>query len=290
MTEAQSDQHYDALLQACTSSDLPILKSLLDNPSVAEVALASPVKSFGLTTRPKLNLSDLLESAAKTGHSDIVEYLLAFAQRNNMPHDEVTDRNSTAAAIEGVNSLEVFRVFVKVWPGSASLDMGHIIDPLSYSIAKRQVELVKFLLDNGVDPNKACAAYKGPGHYLRTSVRRSTNLEDLEALLQHGAQIKHSGAIREAALLGRVDALELLLNYGADINERLPADVGFLERNKRDQHASQTPLHIAVLKNQVDVVGRLLDHEADARIKDLQGRTAEMIARDLGKDELISLY
>ena len=290
MTEAQSDQHYDALLEACTSNDLPRLQFLLDEPSVAEVALASPVKPSGLTTRPILNLSDLLESAAKAGHSDITEHLLAFAQRNNIAYEKVINRGITAAAIEGVNSLDVFRVFVKVWQESASLYMGHIIDPLSYSIAKRQVELVKFLLQNGVDPNRACATYKGPGFYLRTSVRRSTNLEDTEALLQHGAQIKHSGAIREAARLGRVDALQLLLKYGADINERLPKDVGFLERKTRDQYASETPLHAAVLNNQVDVTRWLLSHGADAGIEDLQGRTAGMIARDLGKDDMVGLF
>lgn len=290
MTESHSDQHYDALLEACTSNDLPRLKSLLDNPSVAEVALASPVKPFGLIKIPILNLSDMLKGAAKAGHSDIVEHLLAFAQRNNIAYDKVIDRCVTAAAIEGVNSLEVFRVFVKVWPGSASLDMGHINDPLSYSIAKRKVELVKFLLDNGVDPNLACAAYRGPGYYLRMSVSISTNLVDTEALLQHGAQIKHSGAIREAAGSGRVDALELLLKYGADIDERLPKDVGFLERKKRDQHASETPLHVAVLKNQVDVTRWLLNHGADTGVLDLQGRTAELIARESGEDDMIGLF
>ena len=112
----------------------------------------------------------------------------------------------------------------------------------------------------------------------------------MEALLQHRAQIKHSGAIREAARSGRVDALERLLKSGADINERLPKDVGFLERNKRDQHASETPLHVAVLNNQVDVTRWLLNHGAEAGIKDLQGRTAEMIARDLGEEDMICLF
>ena len=287
MTEAQSDQQYNALLEACTSNDLSRFESLLDDASIAEVALASPVKPCGLTTRPILNLSDFLEGAAKAGHSDIVEKVLAFAQRNNIAYDKLIDRCSAVAAIEGTNSLEVFRVFVKVWPESAKLDMGLTQDPLSYSIAKRQVELVKLLLDNGADPNRACAAYKGPGYYLRMSVRVSTNLEDMEALLQHGAQIKHSGAIQEAARLGRVDALQLLLNYGADVNERLPKDVGFLERKKRYQHASETPLHVAVLNNKVEIMRWLLTHGADAGIEDLQGRTAEMIARDLGKDEMI---
>jgi ankyrin repeat protein len=245
---------------------------------------------LGLITLPILNLSDFLEGAARVGHSDIVEHLLAFAQRNNIAYNKLIHRHSAVAAIDGPNSLEVFRVFVKAWPESAKLEMGLLNDPLSYSIAHRKAELVKFLLDNGADPNLRCTSYRGPGYYLRESVITSTNLVDTEALLQHGAQIKHSGAIREAAKSGRVKALELLLKYGGDIDERLPKDVGFLERKKRDQHASETPLHVAVLNNQVDVTRWLLNHGADTEVLDLQGRTAELIALESGKKDIIGLF
>ncbi|KAH7379493.1 hypothetical protein BKA66DRAFT_377789, partial [Pyrenochaeta sp. MPI-SDFR-AT-0127] len=67
------------------------------------------------------------------------------------------------------------------------------------------VPLVKFLLENGADPNRISSPYyNGPGVYLEGATRRSP-LEIIELLLKHGAEISQSGAIQQAAERGRID-------------------------------------------------------------------------------------
>lgn len=290
-TETTDSQgQYNALLQACTTNDLHSLQTLLDDPSASEVALARPKKTYHLVTIPILNLFDLLAAAARAGNSKTAEHLLKFAHRNNIAYDELINGDIATIAIEGADSLEVFRVFVRAWPQAVNIDMGYVGDPLSYSIAQQQAKLARFLLDNGADPNRRCCAHTGPGHYLRFSVIMSRDLEAMQALLEHGAQVKRSGAVQAAAKLGHLDALELLLEYGADVNERLPAKVGFLSYKNKHQQASETPLHIAVLNGQVDAARWLLAHGPDPSIDDKQGRTPEMIACESGKEDLMKLF
>lgn len=285
----QEQQTYQELCQACILGELTRLKNLLDDPAMAEVALARPVKHYNLVEKPILNLWDLLQIAARAGHGAIVGYLLVFAQQHDIPYPELINRDSAVAAIEGASSLEVFKVFVEAWPQATEVDMSLVGDPLAYAVSKDQTELVKFLLDKGTNPNRRCQAHAGPGHYLRRSVR-SSSFEVTNALLQHGAQVQHSGALREAARLGRVDALELLLKYGGDVNETLPPDVGFLVRDKRHQQATETPLHVAVLHDQVEAAQCLLAREADANKADAQGRTPRSIAQASSNHRLVELF
>lgn len=218
--------------------------------------------------RQILNVGDLLQIAAGSGQVKIVEQLLAFAKQHDISYSELINRDSAAAAIEGANSFEVFRAFVEAWPEAIKLEMSIVGDPLTYAVAKNQIELVKSLLGNGADPNRPRGPHAASGHHLRQSVRCSS-LEITKALLQNGPRAEHSGATQEAARLGRLDVLDVLHEYQADLNETLPADVGFLIRDKRHQQASETPLHIAVLYDQVDIVRWLLACCADATSKDV---------------------
>ena len=269
---------YQKLHEVCEAGNITNLQSLLGDTAFAECLLQRPVKQYNRITQPILNLVDLLKVATAKGHCAIVNHLLAFGQEHNVSCVELINRDTAVAAIDGVNSLEVFRIFVETWPEVVKLDMGHLGNPLAYAVVKDQLQLTQFLLDEGADPNLRCLAHTGSGHYLRQSVK-SSSLNITETLLQHGARIQFSGAIQEAAKLGRVDVLELLLKNGANVNETLPADVGFLIRDKRYQQASESPLHIAALHDQIYSVRWLLAHGANPNVTDAQGRTPVMIAQ-----------
>ena len=280
---------YQKLHEACEAGNITSLRSLLGDAAFAECALQRPVKHYNRITQPILNLVDLLKEATAKGHCAIVSHLLAFGQEHHVSRAELINRDTAVAAIDGTNGLEVFRIFVEAWPEVVELDMGHLGNPLAYAVVKDQIQLTQFLLDEGADPNRRCLAHTGSGHYLRQSVK-SSSLEITKTLLQHGARTQVSGAIQEAAKLGRVDVLDLLLNYGADVNETLPADVGFLIHDKRHQQASESPLHIAVLHDQIHSVRWLLAHGADPNITDAQGRTPVMIAQTSTNDRVTEAF
>ena len=288
MTTCEKNE-YQKLHEACEAGNITSLQSFLGDTAFTECALQRPVKHYNSITQPILNLVDLLKVATAQGHYPIVNLLIAFGQEHNVSHVELINRDTVVATIDGRNGLEVFRIFVETWPGVVELDMGHLGNPLAYAVVKDHIQLTKFLLDEGADPNRRCLAHTGSGHYLRQSVK-SSSLEIIKILLQHGARIQLSGAIREAARLGRVDVLELLLNNGADVNETLPADVGFLIREQRHQQASESPLHVAALHAQIYSVRWLLAHGADPNIPDAQGRTPVMIAQASMNDGLADAF
>jgi ankyrin repeat protein len=82
-------------------------------------------------------------------------------------------------------------------------------------------------------------------------------------------------ALTWSSWYGNLDAINLLLNYGADIN--LPG-----VRNK-------TPLAWAAEAGRKDAVALLLDRGADASIKDDEGKTPLDIARERGHKDVIDL-
>lgn len=103
----------------------------------------------------------------------------------------------------------------------------------------------------------------------------------VEAGLKVGATIKCSGGIQAAVKLGRIDTLALLLKFSANVNERLPASVGFIIRDERFQQASERPLQIAMLDDQPEVAEWLSAHAGDASMEDQQERTPAMVAQEL---------
>jgi ankyrin repeat protein len=97
-----------------------------------------------------------------------------------------------------------------------------IIGPMKAPLyTSERTLLIRFLLENGADPNRVSPPHsKGPGVYLQNACGHAS-LEVVELLLQHGAQIRQSGAMDEAGEKGRIDVLVMLLEHGADINEQL---------------------------------------------------------------------
>ncbi len=104
-------------------------------------------------------------------------------------------------------------------------------------------ETVHMLLRHGADPNTTKADGKG---LLRLLVSDS-NIELVKLLLEYGADPQKQGALPQAALFGHLSIVQLLLNYGVDINE--------VEK--------QTALYRASSKGFSDIVELLLRQGAD---------------------------
>lgn len=282
----------EELLQACSSSDISNLQTLLADPKYAQTALAHEMRPYNAVQVSIPNLSLLLQNAARAGQSASVKDLIHFASARDIPLSTLITSDTLLAALHG-GSLDVLTVFVTAMPETANLDLGHLGDPLAQALHKQQFDHVSYLLDHGANPNNRCAGHKGPGYHLRVAARKLP-LEYTKLLLQHGAQVPQSGAVHMAAEKGRVDVLQALVEGagGGDevVDERLEPNVGFLSHQHKPQQASETPLMIATRRRQREAVRWLLQRGASVKIQDLQGKTAGTIAAE-GKDEdMIALF
>jgi hypothetical protein len=324
---AEDDISADVLFEACAAGDLASVQTLLRKPSYTAKALETEERIESLLrkssytakaleteeriefeelqiTRRSLNLVLMFNKAAGAGSSDVIKYLLLFAHTHGIPYETLIRRDSICAAISSSKSVSVFKELYAVDPEVVNIDMGHVGTPLSQAVSggrnaprytAPRTALVRFLLDNGANPNQIKAPdCNGPGTNLRTAVEVSS-LEVIELLIQHGAQIEQSGAMHQAAESGRIDVMDLLLRHGANVNEQLWTNledsaryrtrikkeqgiISDVSDDRRPKWSHETPLHYSVLDRQVEATAWLVQHGADAGITDSKGWSAKDMA------------
>jgi ankyrin repeat protein len=127
------------------------------------------------------------------------------------------------------------------------------------------------MLESGADPN-------GPGptrdpFYLSAAAQYSP-VDISKLLIQYGAQVPQSGALQSSMEANRVEVLEVLLEHGADVNERLVEiwDM-MIDADEEAQHLSETPLHYGVRARAYEATVWLLQHGADKRIQDARNKS-----------------
>lgn len=137
---------------------------------------------------------------------------------------------------------------------------------------------VRELLACGANPNLGLRVHLYTP--LASAVEYDASPVMLKMLLDAGATMQGSDALHVAALNGRVDALRLLLDNGADVNE-----IGF-EYAALESFAEKAgaPLHYAVDGGHEEVVRFLLEKGADRQVKDVQERIALERAREAGAE------
>jgi len=124
--------------------------------------------------------------------------------------------------------------------------------------------IVRLLLDGGAEVNVTDG-------YDQTPIALAVNADrrrSIELLAEHGAEL----TVHVAAYLGNGEALEELLENGADLNT---AD-----------EAGHTPLHVAVEQRQREVIAVLLAHHAKVDAGDRYGRTPLFLAATEGAPDL----
>ena len=241
----------DALYDACDAGDLSTALT-----SISQQRSRDP--SFDLP------LSAMMYVAAKKDHSAIVQYCLATGGTVN---DEllqliVTDRPTKSyEAILKAKAIDVN--YYIPWFG----------DVLTCVATDNDIDFVKLCFSYGADPNRNLFE---EDRTALAAIAEAASVEMVALLLDHGANLKNSGALVTAAAAGKIDTVEFLLAKGASINEmgiRHPYD-------RRYDETVGSALHQAVRKGYSDIVSLLLRKGADVNLKDLRGRTPLALAAE----------
>jgi ankyrin repeat protein len=133
------------------------------------------------------------------------------------------------------------------------------------------------LLEHGADPDDR--TWGSPSSILEL-VSGWGDVDKMQLLLDHGAQLHDTRALHDAARKGAVAAAALLLDRGVDI-ERLDTSI--------PDPPNGTALHHAARAGHFAVVSLLLARGADRSARDARGRTAREIASEHGHGDVAAI-
>lgn len=223
------------------------------------------------------DIDALIPRAAEVvGQPAILEYLLS--QGGSSDFDTYTVNNT--------QSPQIFEIFFKTgWKVHNGLLYSHVEYPA----------MVALFLARGADANPPSCADTNPPtsreyHPLDTAALRAP-LESVKILLSHGARIGPKSRAMNAAARGdvpdRIPIMSLLLEHGADINA-IAEDYPAMSEARRSGRKG-TPLHSAAKWGNKEATVWLLEHGADANVRNGVGETAEEWGKRFERDGTESL-
>lgn len=289
------------LVRACTIGDTAHLGALLrDTQALPPTSL--PADQY------------LLQVAAKQGQANCIRFLLdrlPGCRGQAKPWEprliEGLDLRSIPAkwriyedgviheAISGKDPIGVFKVLLE-YGLSPDVNLDRAVSPLAQAVARNQVDLARYLLSKGADPNRHYISDKDT---LLGAAARLPKTDMLDLLLRHGAQIEGSQALRQASQYGRISSAERLLEHGADVNEMF-TESAYDKEMKVVEVLRGCALHFAVeggalydddeVNNSANMFIRFLLRQGARRdCVDGNGETAAMKAKRLGRVDIADL-
>jgi len=209
--------------------------------------------------------------AAKNGHGDCVK-LLIEAGADPYLTDNEAEGAITHAAMNG--NKEVIEAAL----ASGKFDINREPLPLIAAADAGEVDMVKFLLQKGANASQLTGDSRGALIHAVTK----QNVAVVKVLLDAGANPNNGSIMPHArfplqACVSRLymnqQITSMILDAGADIN--------FADKNK------WTALHQAVSDGSVKVTGFLMEHGANPKAEDSNGKTPMDLANDMYDDKNI---
>ena len=318
-------QYHISLLDAHTLFARTSLAVLLRDPDVDGHADSGALAGYAAehwTTHARF---ENVASQVRDGMEDLFDldkpYFEAWVKLHDMDHrngrympdSEPRARPLYYAARCGF--LEMVEHLTLKYPQYASATCGGLGTPLHSASFEGYPQVVRYLLQHGVDVNIRNSANETP--LLLASWKGHPDI--VQCLLEHGADMNfpdndHNAPLTWATYYGHVNVVRLLLEHSAEPNpqdrdgytplhdvmrgDRFHAERAQIVRlllkyganpNACD-HNLQTPLHLVSRKaDLLDVLRLLLEHGADLDAKDKFGRTPLQLSLVRGHDEIMRL-
>jgi hypothetical protein len=167
----------------------------------------------------------------------------------------------------------------------AGLGLNHAVErlgsPLGIALLHRKLDLMRFLLTKGADPNNVYQFH--PTSLLhQAALSRSTDM--MQLLLDHSATMHGSKTLLGAAEGGSVEAAALALDSGADVNEVFRWDL-----LDDDKDIIGSALHVAVTHGHEAMVEFLLRRGAKQELLDGDRATVKALAARKGNETIVRL-
>ncbi|KAI1803094.1 ankyrin repeat-containing domain protein [Daldinia bambusicola] len=186
----------------------------------------------------------------------------------------INEETIRAAVYSG--SIDLFTTLLSKDPTIINYQFDRRGTPLALACQSQQpVSFLEFLLKHGADPNQ------DPDVALFPIASVAAFYKDTGAaglLIQHGANLEHTGALAAAAGRGNEIMVRYLLEHGAQ-----------QDKDAVEGRIPEYALHIAARKGYVEIVKLLLDHGAELGKRDAKGRTALEVVREVEEKDRIDL-
>ena len=244
--------------------DAEVLKTVLDGAKDINA-----IDAWGLTP-----LHVLVEQSKVPAES--LSALLKRGANVNAEDDHSKMPLAIAAAIGEPETLET------LIEAGAQIDDDNLdgMTALHFAALNSRTSNVKVLLEKGADVARLDSKGKTALYHAFARGDTSTCQTLVEWYMEHDADVlkkpskKGKTALRKAAAGGHDSAIAALL--------KVQNDVGL---NEADTKLGYTPLHAAARRGHTAVVSKLIEHEANAAIKDKNGKTALQVACSAWNEE-----
>ena len=305
-----------------------LLKTLRESDPAAKLtdAQRALAREYGFPTWAKLRAHVALARSSNT--DSVAVFLTAIHEQDRQRALGILARHPSLPA----SSIHVAAAIgsapdVARLAGNVGAKAGHPpAEPLLYACftpfhgesAERDaalLETVRTLLAAGADPNTKDGRYGVPALYGVTGMHNAPRIA--RVLLEAGANPTDGESVFHAAERYHIEALELLREFGVDLNyvgdwgntalyfvllwhdpekdELVAKGIEWLLANGADPNIPsgkerETPLQVAARRGRgARVIRQLLDHGADVQAKRADGATAWRLAKRGGHDELVAV-
>ncbi|KAH6321384.1 hypothetical protein HBI38_104360 [Parastagonospora nodorum] len=261
---------------------------MTSSPQLSEAVVAA-IKTGDLAQLQSLyesdmSLDEIARKAARKGQPTILEWCYTQGWKPKSPsfNDKFFSEVCSGA------STDIFKVLLEYgWDLNAHQSEASG-DALASAITGNNYDLAKWLLEHGHRPTPVDGIY-GDGAVFTAIKDEPTSLRILKLLLQHGIDLKGTGAVMLAGNEGNLEALKLLLDYGVDTEDRTVQWYPF-DGEEEDPYASEgTSLYRACRQGHLECVRLLLERGANAQAKDDGGTSCLAIAKQRGHQEIVKL-